>query len=114
METLSSLQVRGTKVPETKNAGSLSAEMPNRLRLMSKAEVLELVPFSYQTLWAWMREGKFPRSREVGGKSCWMEHEVQEWLASRPIKRLKGDEVIIPLSTERAKGSPRALNKKRK
>jgi predicted DNA-binding transcriptional regulator AlpA len=102
METM--LQTKETKSPETKPASPALGEVPNRLRLMSKAEVLEVVPFSYQTLWAWMREGKFPRSREVGGKVCWMEHEVQGWVASRPVKPLKGDGEARPLATEGRKG----------
>jgi predicted DNA-binding transcriptional regulator AlpA len=101
-----------TEVAEMKPAGSTLAEVPNRLRLVSKSEVLELVPFSYQTLWAWMREGKFPRSREVGGKVCWMEHEIQDWLTSRPIKRLKGDEENRLQVREHTRGVRRARGRK--
>jgi len=32
-------------------------------RLLSKAQVLQRVPFTYPTLWAWMRKGSFPRAR---------------------------------------------------
>jgi predicted DNA-binding transcriptional regulator AlpA len=102
METM--LQTKETKSPEMKLASLALPEVPNRLRLMSKAEVLAVVPFSYQTLWAWMRVGKFPRSREVGGKVCWMEHEVQDWVASRPVKPLKGDGETRPLAAEGRKG----------
>ncbi len=38
-------------------------------RLISKLQVLDRVGVSYPTLWQWMRQGKFPRSRELGGKS---------------------------------------------
>ena len=38
-----------------------------------------------------MRDGKFPRSRELGGKSAWLESEVEAWIASLPTRRLKGD-----------------------
>jgi predicted DNA-binding transcriptional regulator AlpA len=61
------------------------------LKLIYKPAVLDAVGVSYPTLWKWMRQGVFPRSREVGNKVCWFEHEVQEWLANRPIKKLKGD-----------------------
>jgi predicted DNA-binding transcriptional regulator AlpA len=61
------------------------------VRLLSKPEVLDRVGVSYPTLWAWMRAGRFPRSRELGGKVCWIASEVNAWLASLPQTRLKGD-----------------------
>ncbi len=39
-----------------------------------------------------MRGGKFPRSRVVGGKSAWVSSEIDAWLSSLPIRRLKGDD----------------------
>jgi predicted DNA-binding transcriptional regulator AlpA len=62
-------------------------------RLLSKSEVLEIVGVSYATLWGWMRADppKFPRSREVGGKSMWFSSEVDDWLDALPKRRLKGD-----------------------
>jgi hypothetical protein len=38
-----------------------------------------------------MRQGKFPRSRKVGGQSKWVSSEVAAWLAALPKSRLKGD-----------------------
>ncbi|MBR0804119.1 AlpA family phage regulatory protein [Bradyrhizobium japonicum] len=35
------------------------------MRFLNRAEVLEKTGVSYQTIWAWMRDGKFPRSREL-------------------------------------------------
>ena len=46
---------------------------------------------SYPTIWAWMRAGKFPRARIVGGKSMWLTSEVDAWLAALPVRKLKGD-----------------------
>ena len=41
--------------------------------LLSRAEVLSLIPISYPTMWALMRKGEFPRSRQVGKhKRCWL------------------------------------------
>jgi predicted DNA-binding transcriptional regulator AlpA len=68
-----------------------AAASASAARLISKPEVLDRVGVTYPTLWAWMRDGKFPRSRELGGKSCWVESEVAEWITSRPVRRLKGD-----------------------
>jgi predicted DNA-binding transcriptional regulator AlpA len=59
--------------------------------LLNRHEVLALAGCSYPTLWAWMRAGKFPRSRIVGGKSMWLSTEIDEWLANLPVRPLKGD-----------------------
>lgn len=62
-------------------------------RLLSKAQVLARVPVTFPTLWAWQRQGRFPRARVVGGKSCWIESEVDAWIAALPVRPLKGDKV---------------------
>ena len=64
-------------------------------RLMSKAEVLAITGVTFPTIWSWMRNGTFPRSRVVGGKSMWRSDEVDAWLGALPIRKLKGD----PLDT---------------
>jgi predicted DNA-binding transcriptional regulator AlpA len=61
------------------------------VRLMSKAEVLNITGFSFPTIWKWMRAGHFPRSRVAGGRSVWRSDEVQAWLANLQVRRLKGD-----------------------
>jgi prophage regulatory protein len=66
----------------------------NQVRLISKPEVLDRVGVTFPTIWKWMREGKFPRSRELGGKVAWIESEVEAWIASLPVRRLKGDEAV--------------------
>jgi predicted DNA-binding transcriptional regulator AlpA len=60
-------------------------------RLLTKYEVMTATGTSYPTIWAWMRDGKFPRSRIVGGRSMWMASEVNAWLAGLPVRPLKGD-----------------------
>lgn len=60
-------------------------------RLIDKAEVLRRVPVTYVTLWTWMQEDKFPRSRNIGGKSAWLEHEIEAWIKARPKVPLKGE-----------------------
>jgi len=59
--------------------------------LLSKRQVLAIINVSYPTLWSWMRQGKFPRSRVVGGKSMWVSTEIESWMAALPRCRLKGD-----------------------
>jgi predicted DNA-binding transcriptional regulator AlpA len=72
---------------------SASQAPPLAERLLTKREVLDIVGLSFPTVWAWMRAGKFPRSRVVGGKSMWLASEVSAWLAGLPLRSLKGDEV---------------------
>jgi predicted DNA-binding transcriptional regulator AlpA len=60
-------------------------------RLLSKRQVLAIINVSYPTLWSWMRQGKFPRSRVVGGKSMWLSTDIEAWLATLPVRKLKGD-----------------------
>jgi predicted DNA-binding transcriptional regulator AlpA len=67
---------------------------PKHARLLSREEVLARVGVSYPTLWTWMRAGNFPRARAMGGRIGWLESEIEEWIVTRPIKRLKGDEEV--------------------
>jgi predicted DNA-binding transcriptional regulator AlpA len=60
-------------------------------RLISKPEVLDRVGVTFPTVWNWMRENKFPRSRMVNGKTVWLSSEIDQWIADRPASRLKGD-----------------------
>src|SRR5665811_764206 len=66
-------------------------ETANPSRFIGKPEMLDRVAASYPTVWQWMREGKFPRSRELGGRSVWLEAEIEQWIVTRPIRPLKGD-----------------------
>jgi predicted DNA-binding transcriptional regulator AlpA len=58
-------------------------------RLVFKPEVLDRVGISYALLWDWMRTGKFPMARQVGGKTAWVESEIDEWITSRPRRQYK-------------------------
>jgi len=64
------------------------------LRLINKAEPLRRVPVTYPTLWAWMQVGKFPRSKNIGGKAAWLESEVEAWIHARPNVPFKDDERV--------------------
>jgi predicted DNA-binding transcriptional regulator AlpA len=64
------------------------------IRLIFRPELLELIGVSYGSIFAWMRTGKFPLSREIGPggrgtRIAWVESEVLEWLAARPQRRMK-------------------------
>jgi predicted DNA-binding transcriptional regulator AlpA len=58
-------------------------------RLLTKRQVLARVPVSFVTLWHWMQQGKFPRARKVGGKTCWFESEINAWLEALPLSQVK-------------------------
>jgi predicted DNA-binding transcriptional regulator AlpA len=68
---------------------------PPAERLVSKHEVLAITGVSHPTIWSWMRAGKFPRSRIVGGKSMWLSTDIAHWLEQLPIRPLKGDPVAV-------------------
>jgi predicted DNA-binding transcriptional regulator AlpA len=60
-------------------------------RLLSKREVCERLGVTYPTLWGWMRKGEFPRSVTFGGRTSWIESEVEAWVNNLPRSKLKGD-----------------------
>jgi predicted DNA-binding transcriptional regulator AlpA len=75
---------------------------PPPVHLMSKSEVLAVAGVTYPTIWKWMREQRFPRSRVVGGLVKWRSDEIEKWLAELPMRALKGDqpsrEIAAPIS----------------
>jgi predicted DNA-binding transcriptional regulator AlpA len=77
-------------VPERLSAAHQAQGPPPRL--LDKGEILTITGVTFPTIWAWMRAGTFPRSRIVGGKSMWVSTEVDDWLATLPVRPLKGDE----------------------
>ena len=61
------------------------------VRLLGKPEVIAIANASFPTIWEWMRAGKFPRARIVGGRSMWRSDDIDKWLAELPVRALKGD-----------------------
>jgi predicted DNA-binding transcriptional regulator AlpA len=59
--------------------------------LLTKREVCTIVNATFPTIWQWMKDGKFPRSRIAGGRSVWRSDEIDAWLAGLPVRPLKGD-----------------------
>jgi predicted DNA-binding transcriptional regulator AlpA len=66
--TTSSPPIRGPPHPE------------QEARLLTKKQVLARVAVSYPCIWKWMLDGRFPRSREIGGKAVWIEAEINAWI----------------------------------
>ncbi|HUT49850.1 MAG TPA: AlpA family phage regulatory protein [Alphaproteobacteria bacterium] len=61
-------------------------------KLLTRAQLLSIIPVSYATLWSWMRAGQFPRALKVGPtRVMWIEAEVREWIATRERQTLLGD-----------------------
>ena len=55
--------------------------------MLRMPQVLERTGVCRATLYAWLREGKFPAPVELGGNSIgWPESEIEAWIASRPRK----------------------------
>ena len=61
------------------------------VRLLDKADVCAIANVTFPTIWAWMRAGKFPRGRVVGGKTMWVSSEIDAWMTALPPRLLKGD-----------------------
>jgi prophage regulatory protein len=66
-----------------------AAEQPT-LVFLSKQQVLQKIPITPPTLWAWVRAGKFPRPRAISpNKTVWVAAEVDEWMQARPLRTYK-------------------------
>ncbi len=72
-------------------AKALKAGDVPAVRLLDKPTVLAVANASFPTIWQWMRDGKFPRARIVGGRSMWLSSEIDQWLAGLAVRPLKGD-----------------------
>ena len=79
---------------EPRRSSIEEARPPPGVRLLSRQEVVNRVSLTYPTIWKMMREGRFPRARELmDGRIAWIESEVEQWIESLPIRKFKGDEV---------------------
>jgi predicted DNA-binding transcriptional regulator AlpA len=88
-----------TKAPaaqvELVNKAAATAAANPPIRLISRAEVLDIVGVSYASLWGWIKDGSFPPGRALSpgtkkGRICWIESEVQAWMLSLPVRLPKG------------------------
>jgi predicted DNA-binding transcriptional regulator AlpA len=70
---------------------TISANSVKPVRLLSKPEVCDRAGKSFPTLWKWMRAGKFPRARDLGGQPAWVESEIDEFLSGLPVRQYKAD-----------------------
>ncbi len=57
-----------------------------RLRLLTRKEVLSLVPYTAQHIYRLERAGKFPRRVRVGeNRVAWRQIDIEEWLQNRAV-----------------------------
>lgn len=60
-------------------------------RLLSLAQVREIVPLAPSTLYAQVAKGAFPKPRKLGTRSLWRESDIQAHIASLPEGEFRGD-----------------------
>jgi predicted DNA-binding transcriptional regulator AlpA len=81
------------KKTKRRPAAVIAAEKPRISvggpRLIDRNELLAKTALSYPKIWMLMREGKFPRAKAAGGRTVWLESEVDEWIASLPEREFK-------------------------
>jgi predicted DNA-binding transcriptional regulator AlpA len=71
-------------------------DLEPEIRLLSKAEVCDRVSASFPTIWAWMREGKFPRARSLVGRPVWLESDIVAFCSGLPERPYLGDAGYSP------------------
>lgn len=58
-------------------------------RLIDRKEVERRTSLRKTSIWRLIRDGDFPKPIPLGGKSAWVEHEVESWIAARIASRDK-------------------------
>jgi predicted DNA-binding transcriptional regulator AlpA len=66
------------------------------MKLLSKKQVLAIVPVSHATLRRWEDQGIFPTRFHIGGngvwkKAFWREDEVLEWIDNQTVNATHDD-----------------------
>jgi predicted DNA-binding transcriptional regulator AlpA len=83
--------------PELRTEGAPVDQQGERpIRLLTKKEVCERVRLTFPTIWKRMRDGTFPRTREMNFdeqgqiKAVWLEHEIEAWMLGLPVRQYLG------------------------
>jgi prophage regulatory protein len=74
------LPLRNDAPPLQPNGEDRAPGEPRARRMLTEAEVLDLIPFSRTTLWRREKEGTFPEGRYISAnRKVWFEDEVRAW-----------------------------------
>lgn len=53
-------------------------------RLMRLQDIINITGMSKAVIYAWMKEGKFPKQIQIGARSvAWIEEEIYAWIQER-------------------------------
>jgi predicted DNA-binding transcriptional regulator AlpA len=63
---------------------------PTGRKVLSRQELLRRIPYSYAHIYKLMRQNRFPRAREMHGRSVWYEDEIDAFLNNLPMRQYKG------------------------
>jgi predicted DNA-binding transcriptional regulator AlpA len=74
-----------------KTTASQKLKTPSDVRFLSKLEILDRTGLTFPTIWQMQQDDQFPRGREVGKRTMWIESEVNRWMNSRPRRLYKAD-----------------------
>jgi len=56
------------------------------VKLLKKAEVVEITSLSAVTIWRLVRAGKFPKAVQLSpGRVAWREEDIRAWVAARVV-----------------------------
>ncbi len=64
--------------------------MTTPLRLLRLPQVIELTGLGRDTIYRYIREGRFPAQRRISDRaSAWRADEITNWIESRPVANSK-------------------------
>lgn len=56
----------------------------NDVKVMRPGQVAKKLGIGLSTFWRWKNLPDFPMGIKMGGgRTCWIEHEIDEWILSR-------------------------------
>jgi predicted DNA-binding transcriptional regulator AlpA len=76
-------------VPKLRSPQAKPFVLDGNPKLLAKRQVLELLGCSANSLWRWVRAGRFPKGKMLGSKTVWLSTEVEAFVAGLPSQRLK-------------------------
>lgn len=48
--------------------------------VMRIEEVMEVTTLAKSTIYSWVKSGKFPPQKKIGGTSVWLKSDIQDWM----------------------------------